>query len=222
MSALPAHGRPIQPEQDETPALDAAPRLLGWLCAERVREDFGDRRLGAAPQLALGSLPGQTENDMLGNVVLEQVQAPLSLSRSDSAYTEYSLRDAMPAGSAAYEAQHVAHFGDWDQDGTSDLVIGLPMLSTVSSEAGGAAIVLLDSDGSWRGFGNFGTGSRTALLANGNGGLGVAALAAGSRHGHSVVGNIDLDGNGVADLVMAAPFASVSLRCLEAGNCPGK
>ncbi|KAA0150693.1 hypothetical protein FNF29_05030 [Cafeteria roenbergensis] len=145
---------------------------------------------------------------MLGNVVLEQVQAPLSLSRSDSAYTEYSLRDAMPAGSAAYEAQHVAHFGDWDQDGTSDLVIGLPMLSTVSSEAGGAAIVLLDSDGSWRGFGNFGTGSRTALLANGNGGLGVAALAAGSRHGHSVVGNIDLDGNGVGDLVMAAPFAS--------------
>lgn len=195
--------------------------LRDSLDAERVREDFGTQD-GNASQLQLGTLPGQAGKPTLENVVLEQIQVPLSLSRSDSLYSEYSLRAAMPPGAPSYEASHVAYFGDWDQDGTGDLVVGLPMLSTGSSEAGGAAIVLLDSEGSWNGLGSYGTGSRTALLANGHGGLGSAELAAKSRHGHSLVGNIDLDGNGVGDLVLAAPFGSVSLcfRCIWGSLAP--
>ncbi len=87
----------------------------------------------------------------------------------------------------------VGRAGDVNGDGRNDVVVGSP---GANGAAGSAAVV-------------FGvpTGTRVGLEALGARGFVMAGAAAGDGAGTSVAGVGDVDGNGVPDVVVGAPFA---------------
>lgn len=85
----------------------------------------------------------------------------------------------------------VASAGDVDDDGQPEALVGSPRNDTVARNAGAAFVVETDGDG-----GTVRLGTTTALLG----------AAAGDRAGYSVSAANDVDGDGVDDVVVGAPF----------------
>ncbi len=98
----------------------------------------------------------------------------------------------------------VAYMGDWDGDGNGDIVVGATHISAHVTLSGGAFVVLLDEDGSWSQPGQWGAGTRSVLFTNGEGGFATDSFAANGNAGFGLAAGIDLDGNGVSDMVMCS------------------
>lgn len=106
------------------------------------------------------------------------------------AHTEAQWRGS--AGTLAGSA--VAGVGDADGDGLDDVLIGVPYDDTVAAYAGAAALLLGPAT-----VGGALTGADAILLG----------VESGDTTGTSVAGPGDVDGDGLADLLVGAPWADV-------------
>ncbi len=95
----------------------------------------------------------------------------------------------------------VASLGDVDQDGITDLAVGVEADSTVGPGHGGVWVLFLNSDGSVR---------ASQKIDEASGGFGDT-LAHNDGFGYSVCGPGDVDGDGVQDLVVGAPDYGATL-----------
>jgi hypothetical protein len=89
----------------------------------------------------------------------------------------------------------VAAAGDIDGDQIPDLLVGAPGDDDGGAETGSVYLVFLNSDGSAREVRKFSNGANAFLRL----------LDPGDRFGAAVVGPGDMDGDGIADLIVGAP-----------------
>ena len=90
----------------------------------------------------------------------------------------------------------VATIGDIDSDGVTDIVVSSRYNDDGATDAGGAWVVRLNSDGTAKG---------AVELANGKNGIPAGSFLAFDNAGECVVGLGDVDGDGVPDIGMGAP-----------------
>ena len=96
----------------------------------------------------------------------------------------------------------VAAVGDVNGDGVDDFVIGAEGNDAGGNRAGAAYVVFGDSAGL--------TSVDLADVANGTGGFKITGENAGDSAGYDVSGAGDVNGDGIADLIVGAPFATNS------------
>ena len=103
-----------------------------------------------------------------------------------------------PAGNSAVVPMSVAGAGDVNGDGLADVIVGFPAASNNGRMHSGSAYVV------------FGKRSTTTVdLANlGSGGFRIDGAHAGDETGWSVAGAGDFNGDGLADVIVGAPFAN--------------
>lgn len=102
----------------------------------------------------------------------------------------------------------VSGAGDVNGDGLADLIIGAPGADTANSDAGKSYVVFGKADSSTVSLDNLGTGG--FLLVGGD---------AGQRSGSSVSGGGDVNGDGLADLIVGALFASSNGNSKAGESC---
>ncbi len=168
-----------------------------------VGEDGGDRS-GFSVDAA-----GDVNGDGLDDVVLGALRADPQGSSSGRAYVVFGKADtaAVPlvavvggvggfaidgAASGDRSGRAVAGAGDVDGDGLADVIIGAP---DVGSDAGAAYVVLGKADGQLVSLGS---------LANDGAGF-VLDGAFEDEAGTAVSGASDVDGDGLADVIVGAP-----------------
>jgi Ca2+-binding RTX toxin-like protein len=94
-----------------------------------------------------------------------------------------------------YSGRSVAGAGDVNGDGFADLIVGAPEAEAFT---GRSYVVFGKSDG---------TAVNLASVAGGSGGFVIVGQSTGDRSGHSVAGAGDVNGDGLADLVVGAYVA---------------
>lgn len=98
----------------------------------------------------------------------------------------------------------VAGIGDLNGDGIADIVIGAPMASThASNDRAGKTYVVFGTDTVF-------TAPLNVATLNGSNGLQIFGAAANDRSGGSVGAAGDINGDGVADLTLGAPYSRYS------------
>jgi Ca2+-binding RTX toxin-like protein len=103
----------------------------------------------------------------------------------------------------------VAGAGDINGDGLADLIVG------ASNRDPGAR---RDAGGTYVVFGKIGTSPvLLSAIANGNGGFVVNGQCAGDQSGYSVASAGDINGDGLADLIIGAPYSDPAAR-IDAGR----
>jgi len=105
-------------------------------------------------------------------------------------------------------AGSVSEIGDFNGDGLADFVIGADSSSPNGALSGGAYVIFGTSHGFPANF------DLTSL--NGTNGFKILGEAAGDSAGISVSGAGDVNGDGLADLIIGAPGASLNGR-IDAG-----
>jgi len=93
----------------------------------------------------------------------------------------------------------VASAGDVNSDGLDDLIFGAPYDDTTATDAGVAYVVFGTAHG--------GLSHLTEVRA-GNGGYIIYGAAAGDMAGFAVAGGKDINGDGIDDVVIGAPYAN--------------
>ena len=117
----------------------------------------------------------------------------------NSAYPAYSskvpggLANMLPFGAGAEFGKSVAVIGDFDRNGVADMAVGVSNGAGQSDSRGAVEIVFMNSDG---------TARRTAQINSGT--ANGPALDGGDNFGASVSA-MDLDGDGIQDIVVGAP-----------------
>lgn len=102
----------------------------------------------------------------------------------------------------------VAPAGDVNGDGFDDIIVGSPQSDLTTNdgsivfEDNGAAYVLF-SDAT-------GTFPSLTEVRGGTRGFGIMGAASGDNAGFSVAGGVDINGDGLSDVVVGAPYASVN------------
>ena len=92
----------------------------------------------------------------------------------------------------------LAPAGDVNGDGFDDVIVGVPQDDTNGEDAGRAYVLFSNASGLLPDF--------TSVLA-GNGGFVINGAAEGDNAGFSVNGGADINGDGLSDIVIGAPFA---------------
>jgi Ca2+-binding RTX toxin-like protein len=107
-------------------------------------------------------------------------------------------------GIAAYDysGMSVSGAGDINGDGIDDLIIGAPYADP-NGDRSGASYVVFGHD---QGF----AANLDLSSLNGSNGFVLNGMAAGDRSGHSVSGAGDINGDGIDDLIIGAPYADPS------------
>jgi hypothetical protein len=93
----------------------------------------------------------------------------------------------------------VSNAGDVDGDGFDDLIIGAPYADPKGNNSG-ASYVVFGKD-------NYPTAINLSAVASGTGGFVINGAAAGDQSGTSVSNAGDVNGDGLADLIVGAPSA---------------
>ncbi len=165
--------------------LDAAPGTVNLPIVQKYTSSLDFARFGNACA-PLGDLNGDGNPDLaIGGGLFRSVS--ISFLGADqsliSALTIQENEGGLPIGSAPAGSRFgaaLANLGDLDGDGLPELAVGAP-------GEGAVYILFLQSDGAVRDFHKFGPGGTTEF--------GGSCAAVG-----------DLDGNGVTDLIVGAPF----------------
>jgi hypothetical protein len=103
----------------------------------------------------------------------------------------------------------VANAGDVNRDGKIDLIIGAYMTDYGYSDAGRAYIVFGKDSGTWQ--------TEIDLGSLGSDGVIINGAAANDQLGWSVSGNVDVNGDNTADVIVGAYFADPDLMRVNAG-----
>jgi len=148
----------------------------------------GDVNGDGTPDLLVGGvgIDGTVTDGGGAYLVLGPVSADMALSAADALLVGVAEDD--------YAGHSVAGVGDVDGDGFDDLLIGAPYDDTAATDAG--AVYL-----------KFGpvTGTASLVMAD----VVLLAAAGGDGAGWAVAGAGDVDGDGLDDLLIGAPYASV-------------
>lgn len=102
----------------------------------------------------------------------------------------------------------VAHAGDVNGDGLADVVVGAPGADAITDDEGRAFVVFGKADGD--------PVSLATLEADGNGFV-IEGVGVNDRAGHAVAGSVDVNGDGLDDVIVGAPLADVG-GILNAGR----
>lgn len=98
--------------------------------------------------------------------------------------------------------ESIDNIGDFDGDGVDDIIVGAPFDSLPGMvKTGSIYLVLLESNGDVKSY---------KRITNTLNGLPAGAIADNSRFGSAVRGISDLDGNGVRDFLVGAPYDGVA------------
>ena len=104
----------------------------------------------------------------------------------------------------------VAGAGDINGDGLADLIIGAKYASAPAGTYAGRSYVVFGRTAS--------TAVELSAVAAGNGGFVINGQCAYDQSGWSVAGAGDVNGDGLADLVLGAKFADPTPGALNAGR----
>ena len=180
------------------PSIDLAPVAAGTGGFAIPGGTAGDRS-GAAVAPA-----GDIDGDGLDDVLVGAYGAASFAGRSYLVYgggtTGFAINGQAKSDQSGFV---VSGLGDINGDGRADIAIGARFADTPAGKDSGRTYVM------------FGTTDRPttainlAAIAAGTGGFVINGRAAGDLSGHSVAAAGDINGDGLADLVIGAPFAPV-------------
>ena len=153
---------------------------------------IGDIDRDGIPDMAMGAAGDDTGGTDKGGVYV------LFMGRDGRPDSHAAINDgtipAPPLSLGDGLGGSVAGIGDIDRDGVPDIAAGAP-LSDGSNDFGQVRIIQMNSDG---------TVKRNTVIRDGSTGI---VLGAGDRFGSASAGIGDIDGNGVPDMAVGAPFA---------------
>jgi glycosylphosphatidylinositol phospholipase D len=110
----------------------------------------------------------------------------------------------------SYSGNNVANAGDVNHDGKTDLIIGTPGASPSSRMYAGCAYIVFGKDSrTWPTINLDSFTSADGIIING--------AAAGSYLGFGVSGNVDVNGDNTADVIMSANYATPDAMRINAG-----
>lgn len=115
--------------------------------------------------------------------------------------TGYPLR--LFGGGGSISAGYSVSGGDINADGIADLMIGAPVYDSSSSQLGVLAGIIYVIFGQ-AGIGN--SGSMNVMTLNGGNGFTITGFAERCGAGYSVTSNSDFNNDGIADLIIGAPY----------------
>jgi len=189
-------------------SLSSLDGVNGFVIIGRDSEDEGEMRASAA-----GDINGDGIDDIIvgapavdtsnGTVANNQGESYVIFGTTDGFAAQFDLRDLDGSNGFAISGDNagdvsglsVSAAGDINGDGIDDIIIG-----AIGVGIGGAAYVVYGND---QGF------AATLSLAaiNGENGFVLRGLGSMDRTGQSVSGTGDVNGDGIDDIIVAAPFA---------------
>ncbi len=120
---------------------------------------------------------------------------PVELADVEAGTGGFMVAGARPGDGSGFS---VSEAGDVDGDGTPDLVVGAPSADPAGREGAGASYVVFGKAG--------GQAVELAAIAAGDGGFVMRGVHGGDGSGWSVAGAGDVNGDGLADVIVGAPF----------------
>ena len=159
---------------------------------------------------------GDVNGDELDDIVVTASRAdPGGVNSAGESYVVFGKADGTPvdladvvAGSGGFvingiQSYDLAGFsvsgaGDVNGDGLDDLIVGAPYANGPESNSGHSYVVFGKADGA---------PVNLANIVAGNGGFVIKGYDFGGRAGSSVSGGGDINGDGLDDLIVGAPFA---------------
>ena len=157
---------------------------------------------------------GDVNGDGLDDILLGALGSDYNGANSGSSYVVFGKADGTVVdlttvragtggfvinGVSAYDqaGRFVSGIGDLNGDGLADLLIGAPFDDPNGDDSGAAFVVFGKADG---------TAVELASVENGTGGFVVNGVSTLDQAGRSVSGAGDVNGDGVPDLLVGAPF----------------
>jgi hypothetical protein len=136
--------------------------------------------------------------DGMGNTVEQSVTVTVN-DINDSLNNTAQILEGLAADD--WTGWAVAPAGDVNGDGFDDIIVGVPQDDAMGEDAGLAYVFFSDASGQLPTLSEVQSGTR---------GFGILGANAGDNAGFAVSGNIDVNGDGLSDVVVGAPYSDVN------------